>query len=65
MFDWIAFILFIGRIIGGLAGGTISTATAYLADISEAKDKKKNLIITVYILRTFRCIFTLLVANKK
>ena len=39
------FILFIGRIIGGLAGGTISTATAYLADISEAKDKKKNFAI--------------------
>ena len=39
------FILFIGRIIGGLAGGTISTATAYLADISEAKDKKKNFAV--------------------
>ena len=39
------FILFIGRIIGGLAGGTISTATAYLADISEAKDKKNFAVI--------------------
>ena len=38
-------ILFIGRIIGGLAGGTIATGTAYLADISSAKDKKKNFAI--------------------
>jgi DHA1 family tetracycline resistance protein-like MFS transporter len=36
-------ILFIGRIVGGLAGGTISTGTAYLADISNAKEKKKEL----------------------
>ena len=39
------FILFIGRIIGGLAGGTIATGTAYLADISDTKDKKKNFAI--------------------
>ena len=38
-------ILFIGRIVGGLAGGTIATATAYLADISNAGDKKKNFAI--------------------
>ena len=38
-------ILFIGRIVGGLAGGTISTGTAYLADISSAKEKKKNFAI--------------------
>ncbi len=38
-------ILFIGRIIGGLAGGTIATGTAYLADISSAKEKKKNFAI--------------------
>ena len=38
-------ILFIGRIVGGLAGGTISTGTAYLADISNAKEKKKNFAI--------------------
>ena len=38
-------ILFVGRIIGGLAGGTISTGTAYLADISNAKEKKKNFAI--------------------
>jgi DHA1 family tetracycline resistance protein-like MFS transporter len=38
-------ILFIGRIIGGLAGGTIATGTAYLADISDTKDKKKNFAI--------------------
>ncbi len=39
------FILFIGRIIGGLAGGTIATGTAYLADISDTKDKQKNFAI--------------------
>ena len=38
-------ILFIGRIIGGIAGGTIATGTAYLADISDTKDKKKNFAI--------------------
>ena len=38
-------ILFIGRIVGGLAGGTIATGTAYLADISHTKDKKKNFAI--------------------
>ena len=38
-------ILFIGRIIGGIAGGTIATGTAYLADISNAGDKKKNFAI--------------------
>ncbi|MDC3107587.1 MFS transporter [Paracoccaceae bacterium] len=38
-------ILFIGRIVGGLAGGTIVTGTAYLADISNARDKKKNFAI--------------------
>ena len=38
------FILFIGRIIGGLAGGTIATGTAYLADMN-TKDKKKNFAI--------------------
>ena len=38
-------ILFIGRIIGGIAGGTIATGTAYLADISNARDKKKNFAI--------------------
>ena len=38
-------ILFIGRIVGGLAGGTIATGTAYLADISNAKEKKKNFAI--------------------
>ena len=38
-------ILFIGRIVGGLAGGTIATGTAYLADISSAKEKKNNFAI--------------------
>ena len=43
-------ILFIGRIIGGLAGGTIATGTAYLADISDNKDKnadRKNGALTL------------------
>ncbi len=39
------FILFVGRILGGLAGGTIATGTAYLADLSATKDKKKNFAI--------------------
>ena len=38
-------ILFIGRLVGGLAGGTIATCTAYLADISDSKAKKKNFAI--------------------
>ena len=39
------FILFVGRILGGLAGGTVATGTAYLADLSAIKDKKKNFAI--------------------
>ena len=38
-------ILFIGRIVGGLAGGTIATGTAYLADISNAEEKKRNFAV--------------------
>ena len=35
-------ILIIGRIIAGIAGGTVPTATAYLADISDPNDRAKN-----------------------
>ena len=35
-------ILLIGRIIAGIAGGTVPTATAYLADISSPTDRAKN-----------------------
>ena len=38
-------ILFFGRLIAGVAGGTVTTATAYLADISEPEKKKKNFAI--------------------
>lgn len=36
------FWLFIGRIIGGMTGGSHSVASAYIADISEDKDRAKN-----------------------
>jgi DHA1 family tetracycline resistance protein-like MFS transporter len=35
-------VLVIGRMVGGIVGGTVSTATAYLADISEPEDRAKN-----------------------
>tara|TARA_B100000674_G_scaffold20311_1_gene14313 strand:+ start:2122 stop:3360 length:1239 start_codon:yes stop_codon:yes gene_type:complete len=35
-------IFIIGRMIGGIAGGTVPTAMAYLADISNSEDKAKN-----------------------
>ena len=35
-------VLLVGRIIAGIAGGTVPTATAYLADISEPHEKAKN-----------------------
>ena len=38
-------LLFVGRLVAGVAGGTITTATAYLADISEPQMKKKNFAI--------------------
>ena len=40
----IALLLF-GRLVAGVAGGTVTTATAYLADISEPQMKKKNFAI--------------------
>ena len=38
-------LLFIGRLIGGIVGGTIATGTAYLADIPDAHSKKKNFAV--------------------
>ena len=38
-------LLFFGRLVAGVAGGTVTTATAYLADISEPQMKKKNFAI--------------------
>ena len=35
-------VLFIGRVIAGIAGATVSTATAYIADISAPEDRGKN-----------------------
>lgn len=35
-------VLFLGKLIAGVTGSTIPTATAYLADISEEKEKAKN-----------------------
>ena len=35
-------ILIVGRVIAGIAGGTVPTATAYLADISASGDRAKN-----------------------
>lgn len=35
-------ILFMGKLIAGITGSTIPTATAYLADISSEKEKAKN-----------------------
>lgn len=34
--------LFLGRMIAGLTGGSITTATAYIADISTAENRSKN-----------------------
>lgn len=36
------FWLFVGRIIAGIAGASVSTAMAYIADISEPSQKSKN-----------------------
>jgi MFS transporter, DHA1 family, tetracycline resistance protein len=34
--------LFLGRLIGGITGGNLSTATAYIADVSGPRDRAKN-----------------------
>jgi DHA1 family tetracycline resistance protein-like MFS transporter len=35
-------ILFLGRLIGGITGGNLSTATAYIADVSKPEERSKN-----------------------
>ncbi len=35
-------ILFLGRIIGGITGGNLSTASAYIADISKPEERSRN-----------------------
>jgi len=35
-------ILFLGRIIGGITGGNLSTAAAYIADVSKPEERSKN-----------------------
>ncbi|MBN2391840.1 MAG: MFS transporter [Anaerolineae bacterium] len=35
-------VLFLGRLIGGITAGNLSTASAYLADVSSPKDRAKN-----------------------
>jgi MFS transporter, DHA1 family, tetracycline resistance protein len=35
-------ILFLGRLIGGITGGNLSTATAYIADVSKPEERAKN-----------------------
>ena len=41
-FSQTLWILIVGRIVAGVAGGTVPTATAYLADISEPSERAKN-----------------------
>jgi MFS transporter, DHA1 family, tetracycline resistance protein len=35
-------VLFLGRIIGGITGGNLSTASAYIADVSKPEERSKN-----------------------
>lgn len=35
-------ILYLGRLIGGVTGGSISTASAYIADVSKPQERTKN-----------------------
>ncbi len=37
--------LFLGRIIGGITGGNLSTATAYIADVSKPEERSKNFML--------------------
>ena len=41
-FASVLWVFIIGRMVGGVAGGTVPTAFAYLADISTSEDKAKN-----------------------
>ena len=36
------FVLYLGRVIGGITAGSISTASAYIADISQPHERAKN-----------------------
>ncbi len=35
-------VLFLGRLVGGITGGNLSTAAAYLADVSKPEERSKN-----------------------
>lgn len=35
-------VLFVGRLVGGITGGNLSTASAYIADISKPEERTKN-----------------------
>ena len=41
-FSQTLWLLIVGRIVAGIAGGTVPTATAYLADISDPSERAKN-----------------------
>ena len=41
-FSQTLWVLIVGRIVAGVAGGTVPTATAYLADISDPSERAKN-----------------------
>lgn len=38
-------ILFLGRLVGGITGGNLSTASAYIADVSKPGERSKNFAI--------------------
>src|SRR5258706_4775795 len=42
-FDNTLFLVFLGRIIAGVTGGNISTAQAYIADVTSKKDRAKGM----------------------
>lgn len=44
VFGWggALWVLFLGRLIGGITSGNISTSTAYIADISKPEERSKN-----------------------
>ena len=35
-------VMFLGRLVGGFTGGNLSTATAYIADVSKPQERSKN-----------------------
>jgi len=42
-------ILFLGRIIGGITGGNLSTAGAYIADVSKPEQRSKNFALMSFL----------------